>query len=266
MKPPFLTSLSREKFIESLPSGPKGLDEKTVLDYFDPVIQQIDKFAEGRFFWFIADAIKVKTLSAGGSMKEMVGKDPLEVIGKPPDWLFEATFPPDLGMIFSFSQYFEKYLSQVPHDDRVKIHGTIYMRLKDLKKDQYWVKAHYLDFILNEKGRICYLLTMVSDISHLKKDEVPMITIINFDKKENLVFKSLNDNNDQGELIALPNISARETDVLDLLAGGNSSKQIADMLNISKKTVDNHRQNLLKKTGRKNTGELISYALLNGFI
>ncbi len=51
-------------------------------------------------------------------------------------------------------------------------------------------------------------------------------------------------------------ISARERDIVLLLAEGLSSKQIAGRLGISKSTVDTHRRNLLRKTGAKNTLEL----------
>lgn len=51
-------------------------------------------------------------------------------------------------------------------------------------------------------------------------------------------------------------ISGRERAIVQLLAEGLSSKQIADRLGISKSTVDTHRRNLLRKTGAKNTLEL----------
>ena len=56
-------------------------------------------------------------------------------------------------------------------------------------------------------------------------------------------------------------LSPRESDVLELLIRGKSSAQIAAELFISKLTVDTHRRNILKKTGAKNTAELISRML-----
>jgi len=54
--------------------------------------------------------------------------------------------------------------------------------------------------------------------------------------------------------------SAREREVLDLLATGKSSREIADKLFITERTVESHRKNMLAKVNVKNTVELIAYA------
>lgn len=53
-------------------------------------------------------------------------------------------------------------------------------------------------------------------------------------------------------------LTPREIEIIRLLASGWGSKQIGDQLNVSRHTVDTHRRNLLKKTGSKNTIELIA--------
>ncbi|OBX25429.1 regulatory LuxR family protein [Gelidibacter algens] len=58
-----------------------------------------------------------------------------------------------------------------------------------------------------------------------------------------------------------PQLTSREKEILQLLAKGFGSKQIASLLNISIKTVDNHRQNMLHKTGSKTSSELVSTAI-----
>src|SRR6188768_3795636 len=59
----------------------------------------------------------------------------------------------------------------------------------------------------------------------------------------------------------LGDISPREKEVLELVAGGNSTKQIADQLGISVRTVESHRINMLKKMKANNTAELIKKAI-----
>jgi DNA-binding NarL/FixJ family response regulator len=60
--------------------------------------------------------------------------------------------------------------------------------------------------------------------------------------------------------------SQREREVLDLLASGRSSRQIAESLFITERTVESHRKNMLAKAKVKNTVELISYAAALGLI
>ena len=60
--------------------------------------------------------------------------------------------------------------------------------------------------------------------------------------------------------------SQREREVLELLSQGNSSKEIADILFITERTVESHRKNMIEKAEVKNTVELIAYAASLGLI
>ncbi|MBL4577196.1 MAG: response regulator transcription factor, partial [Flavobacteriales bacterium] len=55
-------------------------------------------------------------------------------------------------------------------------------------------------------------------------------------------------------------------EILGFLRDGFSSKQISELLFISKNTVDTHRRNMLHKSGSQNTLELVNFALKNGII
>ncbi|MGY3052916.1 DNA-binding CsgD family transcriptional regulator [Pedobacter sp. UYEF25] len=55
-------------------------------------------------------------------------------------------------------------------------------------------------------------------------------------------------------------ISARETDIVRLLALGYNSKEIGDMLFISEHTVNTHRRNMVRKLDLRNTYQLIGWA------
>ncbi len=61
-------------------------------------------------------------------------------------------------------------------------------------------------------------------------------------------------------------LTDREKEVLRLVAEGHTSKEIADLLGISTKTVITHRTNLSEKLGLHNRAELIKYAINKGLI
>jgi DNA-binding NarL/FixJ family response regulator len=65
---------------------------------------------------------------------------------------------------------------------------------------------------------------------------------------------------------AIPELSARETEVLKLLVKGMNTKSIAQVLRISKNTVDTHRRRILDKMGCENITELTRLALREGLI
>ena len=60
--------------------------------------------------------------------------------------------------------------------------------------------------------------------------------------------------------------TTRELEIMRLCAEGHSVKAIAQELNISHRTVENHKNNIFKKLGFKSTGELIHYVFENGII
>jgi DNA-binding NarL/FixJ family response regulator len=61
-------------------------------------------------------------------------------------------------------------------------------------------------------------------------------------------------------------LSEREIEVLQQICLGLSNIEIADLLHISKRTVDKHRANLLEKTNSKNTANLVMYAMKHKLI
>jgi len=60
-------------------------------------------------------------------------------------------------------------------------------------------------------------------------------------------------------------LSQREKEILSLIVKEKTSDEIGQLLFISKKTVDNHRANILEKTNCKSTIGLVKYAIKNGF-
>jgi DNA-binding NarL/FixJ family response regulator len=64
----------------------------------------------------------------------------------------------------------------------------------------------------------------------------------------------------------LASLSARETEVLQLVSRGESSKLAASKLGVSPRTVDVHRSNLMKKIGVHNVAGLVSFAFEAGLM
>lgn len=58
-------------------------------------------------------------------------------------------------------------------------------------------------------------------------------------------------------------LTQRELDIVRLSKEGKLSKEIADILHISSRTVDNHKSNIFRKLGLRNVLELVRYACEN---
>jgi DNA-binding NarL/FixJ family response regulator len=61
-------------------------------------------------------------------------------------------------------------------------------------------------------------------------------------------------------------LSDRELQIIRLIAGELTNEEIANKLSLSKRTVDNHRQNMLNKLQIRNTAGLVRYAFVHGLI
>jgi DNA-binding NarL/FixJ family response regulator len=116
-----------------------------------------------------------------------------------------------------------------------------------------------------KKGAQGYLLKNIDpDVWHdylqaIADDEVPM--------SEDLAYKILKEFTTQKEKKTEKNpLSAREKEVLELVAKGKTNKRISVELNISEYTVKNHLKNILKKLHLENRVQLTSYAYESGWI
>lgn len=62
------------------------------------------------------------------------------------------------------------------------------------------------------------------------------------------------------------NLTEREKEVLNLVALGNTNKEVSQKLNVSVKTVETHKARIMEKTGCERRSELVRYAMKNGYI
>jgi len=61
-------------------------------------------------------------------------------------------------------------------------------------------------------------------------------------------------------------LTLREREVLTLIAEGTSSREIATRLFISPRTVEHHRENMMRKLNVRSTAQLVKYAITRGYV
>jgi DNA-binding NarL/FixJ family response regulator len=69
-----------------------------------------------------------------------------------------------------------------------------------------------------------------------------------------------------GEQMTTDPLTPRESEVVKLIAEGHASREIAEALVISERTVERHRANVLEKLGLRNRVELTRYAIRRGLV
>ena len=73
-------------------------------------------------------------------------------------------------------------------------------------------------------------------------------------------------NRGAGEDACFDPLTPREVEILKLIAEANTSREIAETLVISVKTVERHRANIMEKLGMRDRVELTRYAIRRGLI
>lgn len=118
---------------------------------------------------------------------------------------------------------------------------------------------------LKQKGNSVYLIAdnSVSTIPEVPNEDIIFINdnLTAIQKKLNSFFPSL-----PQKTVEPDELTYRETEVLKLVAQGNSNKEIADYLSISIHTVISHRKNICRKLEIKTISGLTLYALINNLI
>lgn len=143
-----------------------------------------------------------------------------------------------------------------------------------------FISRHYPELrvlALTNFDSIFYVRTMLSHgaLGYLLKstDQQTLVEAITtvYDYRE-FVEPSLRTQLEQGNLkknrtgTGLPALSAREKEVVQLIADGLTTQEIADKLFIGLTTAENYRYNLLSKLGVKNTAMLIKKAVQLGLV
>lgn len=89
---------------------------------------------------------------------------------------------------------------------------------------------------------------------------------ISKDIQEKMAYELINESGKDDHHKNLSQLTEKEMEVLKLVKNGLTSKEIAEQLNISYKTVQVHRHNILKKLNQKNTASLLNFLTDSNFI
>jgi DNA-binding CsgD family transcriptional regulator len=123
----------------------------------------------------------------------------------------------------------------------------------------------YIDIIpieFNAQNNPTVLMMSFQEVSHLVKGEDYCLRgIFGEDNKKVFVYYSNEDRTLDNEII-----SEREREVLMYISQGLDTKQIAGEMKISNNTVDNHRRNMLARTGTRDTTALIQLCRMLGIV
>lgn len=107
---------------------------------------------------------------------------------------------------------------------------------------------------------------LVAAIESIRKGNVYISSLLSSQVSQLIVQSSRNTAPTAEDLSRTEPLSNREREVLKLIAEAKSSKEIADLLCISIRTVQHHRSNIMKKLDIKKSTDLVKYAIRKGYV
>lgn len=167
--------------------------------------------------------------------------------------ILDRIHPDDIADKIAWELQFLTYVQHLPIEERKDYYVQHYLRMKD-GKNCYHVLRHriyYLDYDI--EGNLLLVLCL-----YTAHNEQNTGVGIYYSLADTLV-KNIN-------VCTRGLLSERECEVLIHISNGKSSKQIAEELCLSVNTVNNHRQNIMRKLLCQNTTEAIGVARKLGLI
>lgn len=167
--------------------------------------------------------------------------------------IFNIIHPDDLIEKHLLELRFFHLLKLLPIKERSDYHISGYMRMRD-KSGNYITIHHRMFYVCSYPSGNLWLALCLYNHSY---------TDYMVDAPSGIIFNSSTGEVIKEEREQYSNIlSEREKEILRLIERGKISKEIADILSISKNTVDRHRQNILEKLRVKNSLEACRIAKL----
>jgi DNA-binding CsgD family transcriptional regulator len=222
----------------------------------------------GPFFYMVMDHQSMQYASVGGAVEQILGITAEKWHNKPVgEFIIECIHPDDVMPFFNFAKLVVDYAETLTIAERFKLKWNFYYRAIDKKGKIKYIFHQGQPLLADEKGILLASLEFFADISHIRNDNDPMLTILNFNDEKNQKFFTYKTTDLTLKLTQNQQVlSKREQQIVRLLSEGYTSKQVAYEINISAVTVNNHRQNMLRKTNTSSTAELVKYVLKNGVI
>ncbi|SIN73566.1 LuxR C-terminal-related transcriptional regulator [Chitinophaga niabensis] len=231
------------------------------------IVSGLDSFGAGilhtKPLFYVIDYTKARYCVMSGAVRE--------ITGEPPEAFLEGGIPKLLDVYNGedFKVYNEhvfstnmSFLRSQPVEDHQQFVFSYNFRVRH--RNGHYVPIYQRGCYLTspDTGLPLYSLGMVMNITPFKKDFLMHHTI---EKASAAGCKML------AEYTYFPHeedklLTRRERQILQYMAEGWCSKQIADRIDIAENTIANHRKNMLRKTGARNVAELVAFACKSGLI
>jgi DNA-binding CsgD family transcriptional regulator len=220
------------------------------LHYMKKMVQQLDKIENRPIY--VLDLYSTDFFFVSERYMDLLGFHENEPIDF--DFFFNALHPDDYSINLVGPAKYLDYLENLYIDEKFDYKLLCDYRLR-ISSGEFVRVTEQITLLETDTTGKAWMILAICDLSvdqDLKRNSGAIL--INT-KSGEVIFKM----GDCNSLLPSRILTKRELEVLKFIAQGLVSKQIADRLGLSINTVNNHRRNILEKTGCSNTFEAMKY-------
>jgi DNA-binding CsgD family transcriptional regulator len=203
---------------------------------------------------YLVDVKKFETKYLSGDIEYYFGCTVADTIESSPHHIFNVLAEENQALPLPLATWFLNILKKTPKHIKHKQFGYCWgflMKHKEGRKFRAYVSFTPLE--LDENRNPILLLILIHDVTYLLKGDGFWFRVV-LGETEKTIFTYYSEENKTNRQDIL---TEREKEILRYIAEGNDTKNIATILNISPNTVDNHRRNMLARTGTRDTTALV---------
>lgn len=218
----------------------------------------VDIFSVGEYYYLI--------FNLATSTIEYVQDNVTKVLGCSPEkftteYSIENIHPDDIPFFLNIENTAMKFFSQFSPEKLMKYKIRYDYRIKHTNGKYVRILQQIYTIQTSPEGGALRVLDIHTDITHLKPTGRPVLSFIGLDGEPSYIDVEIQTAFKPSKEI----LTKREKEILRNLIDGHNSKSLSDKLFLSVETINTHRRNILRKTKTKNTTEVITKAIKEGW-
>ncbi len=210
----------------------------------------------GPSFYFVYHHQESRYLFVEERIEQVLLCKPGNMIMKGDGFFLSRMYPDDVPHYREAQKRWQAFFLQLPEHERTYYTSSLDFRVR--KNDGQYIRLlrQMIYLICDEDGEPLYSLEKCTNISHWQKGREVTLSIIGPNTKNNLIFRPACRPKTENKTF----FTSSELKVLELLSQGKTSKETAEILNLSFNTVNTHRRNMRRKAGVRSTTSLLQIA------
>lgn len=235
------------------------VDHKKHTGFIKNHMQNVDEFLHtGESIYVLFNTYSEKIEDVSTTVEKLLGftKDEFSM-----EQFFMNMHTDDLPYIVKYEKMAVEFFLKLNEENRLAYKFSYDYRFKTKNSNYKRIHHEVIPITFLKKGGAITLIIM-TDISHYQIQGIPRLSFIGLNDLPSYYNAHLGEHS----TVKTPYLlTTKELQILNMIVNGYKSKEIAEVLHRSIFTINNHRKEILKKMKCKNTNELITKSIREGF-